>query len=85
MLQCYNIWGKVIESGKIHFDFENETVTTQSNKTFKIINDHEFTYKFQKTQIRACGGINGLYEFVNDINSKDSPFNPCRTSLFINL
>jgi hypothetical protein len=28
---------------------------------YKIIDDFEYTYKIQKTQIKAHGGLNGLY------------------------
>ncbi len=36
-------------------------------------------------KIKAAGGINGLCKFFNEINTKDSPFNPCCTNLFIEL
>jgi hypothetical protein len=50
-----------------------------------LVKDYEFTYKIQKTQIKASGGINGLHDFINEINTQDSPFNPSLTNLFINL
>lgn len=84
-LTSYNIWGQKLKEGSILFDFDKEEIKTQGNRTFKVIKDFEFTYKIQKTQIKASGGINGLYEFIHEINRADSPFNPCVTELFIEL
>lgn len=84
-LKSYNIWGKQINEGDIYIDIENEILITNNGKKFKVIKDYEFTYKIQKTQIKAIGGINGLHDFINEINTKDSPYNPAFTNLFINL
>lgn len=84
-LKSYNIWGQQINEGDIFIDIENEILITNNGKKFKVIKDYEFTYKIQKTHIKANGGINGLYDFINEINTKDSPFNPALTNLFINL
>lgn len=84
-LTSFNIWGQKINEGNVFIDIENETLVTASGKKFNVIKDREFTYKIQKTQIKAMGGINGLYNFINEINTKDSPFNPALTDLFINL
>lgn len=35
------------------------------SKTIKIIEDCEFSYKLQKTQVRAAGGASGLFGFIN--------------------
>jgi len=84
-LKSYNIWGQQINEGSIFIDIENEMLITNNGKKFKVVKDYEFTYKIQKTQIKAIGGINGLHDFINEINTKDSPFNPSRTNLFIDL
>jgi phage FluMu protein gp41 len=84
-LTSYNIWGQKINEGNIFVDIENEKIITKNGKEFKVVKDYEFTYKIQKTQINAQGGINGLYKFINEINTKDSPFNPALTDLFIDL
>lgn len=84
-LTSFNIWGQKINEGNVFIDIDNETLVTASGKKFNVIKDREFTYKIQKTQIKAMDGINGLYKFINEINTKDSPFNPALTDLFINL
>jgi hypothetical protein len=84
-LKSYNIWGQQINEGNIFIDIENEMLITNNGKKFKVVKDYEFTYKIQKTQIKASGGINGLNDFINEINTQDSPFNPALTNLFINL
>lgn len=35
-------------------------------KIIKVIPDYEYCYKLQKTQIRAQGGAEGLYNFIRD-------------------
>jgi len=84
-LTSYNIWGQKINEGNIFIDLETESLITQSGKTFKVVKDYEFTYKIQKTQIKASGGVIGLRKFIDEINTKDSPFNPALTDMFINL
>lgn len=32
----------------------------------KVINDYNYTYKIQKTQVKALGGIDGLLKHFND-------------------
>jgi hypothetical protein len=34
-------------------------------KTVKVVPDIEFVYKLQKTQVRAIGGAEGLYNFLD--------------------
>jgi hypothetical protein len=81
-LISYNIWGQNINSGCVVFDFENNTVTT-AKKKYSIEIDREYTYKVRKDKIYCSGGISGLYKFINEINTPDSPFNPAVTDLFI--
>lgn len=84
-LKSFNIWGQKINEGSIFLDIENEKIVTQKGNEFKVVKDYEFTYKIQKTQIKATGGIEGLYEFINEINTPNSPFNPALTDMFIDL
>jgi len=84
-LESFNIFGNKRKEGIMKFDFENSTITSNSGKKFKVVNDYEFAYKIQKTQINASGGISGLLKFINEINISDSPFNPAVTEMFIEL
>jgi len=84
-LISYNIHGQELNQGTILIDFEKEQVIFPSGKTYKIVNDYEFTYKVLKDTIKATRGIKGLCDFFNEINRKNSPFNPCCTDLFIEL
>ncbi|HQH19917.1 MAG TPA: hypothetical protein PKZ43_10210 [Bacteroidales bacterium] len=84
-LTSYNIHGQKLREGIIKIDFEKEKVIFPSGKEYSVLNDYEFTYKILKGTIKAAGGINGLCKFFNEINTKDSPFNPCYTNLFIEL
>ena len=83
-LKSYNISGKVINSGKFIADYENETITFPSGKTFKVVKDYEYTSKVLKTKIKAIGGIRGFVKFLKEINTPDSPFNPSMTNRYIN-
>ena len=38
---------------------------------YKVINDFEYTLKIQKTQIKASGGLNGLYKHFQDCIERD--------------
>lgn len=43
------------------------TVTCDGiTKTVKVVNDLEFTYKLQKTQIKAKGAAPGLFKFIDE-------------------
>ncbi len=84
-LISYNIWGQKINEGDFCFDTQRRTLITPQGKVFNIINDNKFAYKIQKNQIKVSGGINGLIDLFNEINTADSPFNPSTTNLFINL
>lgn len=35
-------------------------------KAIRVVTDYEYTYKAQKTQIKAQGGAEGLYKFIRD-------------------
>lgn len=86
-LKSYNIWGQLLQSGSVQIDETNKTITTPSGKKFNVIPDYEFTYKINKRDkiIKASGGLDGLSKFLTKINDSGSPFNPCVTSLFIEL
>lgn len=84
-LTSFNIWGQKINEGTLFLDKENETLITRKGRKLKVITNKEFTFKIQKTQIKANNGIDGLSKFLNEINTSDSPFNPCYTDLFIEL
>ena len=84
-LISYNIHGQKLREGNILIDFQNEQVIFPSGKIYNVVNDYEFTYKILKSTIKASGGIKGLHTFFNEINTKDSPFNPSCTDLFIGL
>lgn len=84
-LKTFNRDGKVVNSGKFEFDFNNETVKFPSGKTYKIVPDREYTIKLQKTQIKANRGIIGLMEFFKEINQPDSPFHRSYTNTLIDL
>lgn len=84
-LQSFNIFGQKRKEGFVQFDFENNTFITNSGKQFNVVDDYEFTYKIQKSQIKASGGIYGFFSFMNEINESTSPFNPSLTEMFIEL
>lgn len=71
----YNLWGQPRQGKFLYFDFEKETVTTEEGKIYKVLKDYEYTYRIQKTQIRAINGINGFYKFIVECMHIDSPFN----------
>ena len=35
-------------------------------KYIRVVPDTEYVYKIQKTQIRAMGGVTGLYDFMEE-------------------
>jgi hypothetical protein len=83
-LKSYNIYGKEINSGDVIVDYDNKTIELPSGKTYKVENDYKYTIKVLKSKIKASGGINGLVEFLKEINTSDSPFNPSFTNQLIN-
>ena len=85
----YNIKPSIINkivNKNIDFDtLENEPLNISwdveknlliiNNKKIKVIDDNEFTYKLQKTQIKAKNGIKGLVKFLIQSSDFESPFN----------
>ncbi len=59
----YSYNGTPLKGVYLYFDFENEQVII-SYKKYKIKNDFEFTWKLQKTQIRANDGVEGFYRYI---------------------
>ena len=59
----YNYYGELQEGLFLEFDFENNKVIAGDRK-YKVKTDTEFTYKIQKTQIKAIDGIQGFYNFI---------------------
>ena len=60
----------------IHFDFENEKITIDGKKQYKIIQNYEFTFKKTRSNnILAINGIKGFYKFVlESMNMNKSAF-----------
>ena len=79
----YNIYGQPVKSAFIYFDFENSLVITENGKKYKVINNSEYTYKIQKTQIKAINGINGFYNHILESMQVNNAFN-CSTYNVIN-
>jgi hypothetical protein len=71
----YNIYGKPVKYIFIYFDFENNIVITENGKKYKILKDFEYTYKIQKTQIKAINGIKGFYNHIVESMNVNSAFN----------
>lgn len=47
---------------------DNNHITVCRNgvtKTVKVVEDREFVYKLQKTQVKAIDGANGLFNFID--------------------
>jgi hypothetical protein len=84
-LVSYNIWEQKLREADILIDIEKQSITTPSGKVYKIVNDYGYTYKIGRNEIKSANGIEGLVKFLNEINTPDSPFNPSRTNIFINL
>lgn len=59
--KCYDIQKSIYLLGI-------EKITSDKNifVTIKVVNDYEYTYKIQKTQVKARGGIDGLLKHFND-------------------
>lgn len=76
----YNIYGQILKSIMVQFDFDNNTVTI-GNKTYKIEACSDYTFKVLKTKIKAINGIQGFYKFIVEAMHVDSPFNTSVYSL----
>ena len=67
LISRYNIYGKVLESLLIHFDFENSKITITNkegiNKIVKVEKwiNLEYRMKSLKTKIKHVDGIKGVY------------------------
>lgn len=70
----FNYSGDIKGTKELTFDFKNNTFTI-GNKTFKVEQNSEFTFKILKTKIKAIDGIEGFYNFVSRCNDTKSPFN----------
>lgn len=71
----YNVDGNVIRSAESIADFDKGTITLPNGKTFKVKPDLDFTMKFQKTQIKAKDGLEGLVRTMKELSRPDSAFN----------
>jgi hypothetical protein len=71
----------------IHFDFKNEQITIDGKKQFKIIVNHEFTFKKTRgNNILAANGIKGFYSFVlESMNTEKSAFSSYTFGVLENL
>ena len=81
----YSGSGKIINSGDIYADYDNETIKFPSGKVFKVVPDRKYTFKFLKKQIKASDGIKGYIKFIKEINKPDSPFNISYTREIIEM
>lgn len=70
----YNIYGQRVNNLIVHFDFENSVITV-NDRTLKVVEDREFTYKVLKTKIKAINGIKGLYKHILGAMHIDSALN----------
>jgi hypothetical protein len=73
-LKVYGLSGKVIREGDFLINYNDSKITFPSGKTFKVVEDREYTIKIQKTQIKAIRGIKGLSDFLKELNTPDTPF-----------
>ena len=76
----YNIYGQIVKSIMIEFNFNNNTVAI-GNKIYKVEACSEFTFKILKTKIKAIDGIHGFYKFIIEAMHVGSPFNSSVYSL----
>ena len=74
---CYNTITKQEESKgfytiAIYPQDKNHLTISHGEKyaTIKIIDDSDYVFKLQKTQIRARGGAAGLFTFIDDCLSE---------------
>jgi hypothetical protein len=71
----YNLRKQPVKSTFIYFDFKNSLVISESGKKYKVIDNYDYVYKIQKTQIKAINGINGFYKHILESMNSDSAFN----------
>lgn len=82
-IASYNYSGKIINKGTLYFDFDNQIMIGCSGKRYRIIDNHEFVYHIQKTQIKAIGGANGLYKTLKESSDPEHHMNRFTINLFI--
>ena len=80
-LKVYGLSGKVVRDGNFIINYNDNTITFPSGKTFKVEEDKEYTIKIEKTKIKAKRGVKGLSDFLKELNTPDTPFG----SLAMNL
>lgn len=74
----FNIYGKIIDTLILNFNFEDNTLTLKKenkDKIFKIEESEDYTYKILKSKIKAIQGVKGLFKFIYKSMHVDSPFN----------
>lgn len=59
----------------LKFDFENNKLIINDEKILKVENNHEYTYKFMKTKIKAIDGIEGLYKHIKEASKPGNFWN----------
>lgn len=75
----YNILDKKHYTVASHGDLlclqEDDAAPGSPCKHFvKVVPDYEYTYKVQKTQIKASGGVEGLINFMKESDKLDGLF-----------
>ena len=59
------------KNNKLEFNYKNNTITLNDQKTKKVEEDSEYTFKVLKTKIKAINGTKGLYTFINNCINKN--------------
>ena len=62
----------------VYYDIKDNVLYVKSaygETSRKIVESQEFLYQFQKTQVKAIEGAEGLKCCIDKFNSPDSPFN----------
>lgn len=69
----YNLDGnRLLSVHLFEYDKKEETVTMDHQKTWKIVEDHEFVYSFKKTIMKCIRGWNGFREHILWTMGRDS-------------
>ena len=69
----YNVYGEPLNNLLINFDFNNNTITFNNGKSYKVKECNDYVYKIQKTQIKANEGVKGLYKHIIKTLDIESP------------
>lgn len=48
----------------VDFDFDQQKITLNGGKSFRVEHSRDYVYKFLKTKVKADGGIDGLYKTI---------------------